>query len=261
MLEINFLQQDNESFVNAPVLLNLTQLKTGNFVLSNLGDYYRLKTVLSNWQKTLSTIQNLEEKYNMFLETNKNIHKDKIENSSFWKDFPSESISNFALDTFVVESKTEEDFSMVLDIKDKEKSFFDEKNYKKIKKINYPYGNRVFIGCGNGYLLEYSMNEMKIVHDFGHILSSKICSMATTFDNKSLFVCGWKGDFREFDLSTRKQVNCFGIKVAYKCVVTYDNQFLIIAENESNCNLTKWSIQTKQPLHVWKSNVDKKVAS
>ena len=105
------------------------------------------------------------------------------------------------------------------------------------------------------------MNEKRIVHEFGIIIFGEITSMATTFDNKILFVCSKNSDFREFDISTHNEVNTFEVKSPTLCVVTYDNQFLIITEGRFNCNLTKWSIQTKQKLHTWARNVDLYVMS
>ena len=60
-------------------------------------------------------------------------------------------------------------------------------------------GNQVFIGCVNGSLYEYSMNEKRIVHYFGNFEEDAIMSMATTFDNKYLFVCDYNS-FIEFDI-------------------------------------------------------------
>ena len=98
-------------------------------------------------------------------------------------------------------------------------------------------GNQVFIGCRHGSLYEYSMNEKRIVHEFGKILGFGISSMATTFDNKYLFVCDGN-DFIEFDISTRTQVNNFEVRSAVQCcVVTYDNQFLITSDENTNSNL------------------------
>ena len=71
MLEINFLQQNNESFINPPIKFSIVQLKNGNYVLSKSTDHYILKLALSGWQKKHSTIKNMEEKYNMFIESNK----------------------------------------------------------------------------------------------------------------------------------------------------------------------------------------------
>ena len=96
------------------------------------------------------------------------------------------------------------------------------------------------------------MSEKRIVHDFGQIFNDQYFnSMATTTDNKTLFVCSdIDGEFREFDISTHKKVNNFKVMNANCCVVTYDNQFLITAHKN---DLTKWSIQSKQQLYTWKS--------
>ena len=98
------------------------------------------------------------------------------------------------------------------------------------------------------------MNEKRVVHDYGQISNSGITSMAATLDNKTLFVCANGGDFREFDISLHKEVKNFDVKNAIYCVVTCNNQFLITAERRGKASLSKWSIQTKQQLHKWKSN-------
>ena len=116
-------------------------------------------------------------------------------------------------------------------------------------------GNQVFVGCSKGYLYEYLTKEKKIGRDFGQIASGGVSSMATTFDNKHLFVCDYKSRCRELNIRTHKQLNNFGVENAFRCVVTYNNQFLITSSHARNSKLTKWSIPTKQQLHTWISNV------
>ena len=127
--------------------------------------------------------------------------------------------------------------------------------------MKYPEGNRVFTGCESGYLSEYLINEGRIAHDFGKILPMAISSMATTFDNKYLFVCCSQGGFTEFDLSTYKEVNNFGVDDALYCLVTYDNKFLITTRGRNNAKLTKHSLQIKQQYHTWDSDVNEYVMS
>ena len=136
-----------------------------------------------------------------------------------------------------------------------------EKNINKNKIMKHPEGNRVFIGCLRGELYEYLINEKRISHDFCQILDDDIFSMATTFDNKYLFLCTAISGFREINIRTHKQVNKTGVENVWKCVVTYDNRFLITSTARENPKLTKWSIQTKQQLHTWNSNVDEYVIS
>ena len=134
-------------------------------------------------------------------------------------------------------------------------------SFNKIKEVKYPEGNRVFTGCSEGYLYEYSVTDKKVVHDFGQILNKTIVSMAKTVDNKYLFVSDDDGGFREIEIATRKQVNNFKIENARKCVVTYNNHFLFIAEDGKKCNLRKLSIQTNQQIHTWRSDVNEYVRS
>ena len=43
-------------------------------------------------------------------------------------------------------------------------------------------------------------------------MEQQIYPMATTFDNKYLFVFAMNGGFRDFDISTRNRVNKFGVE-------------------------------------------------
>ena len=45
--------------------------------------------------------------------------------------------------------------------------------------------DKMFVGCQDGSVLEFSMISKKIEHNFGKILNHPICSMAKTFDSKS----------------------------------------------------------------------------
>ena len=51
--------------------------------------------------------------------------------------------------------------------------------------IKYPEGDRVFVGCYDGYMLGFSMIEKKIVCDLGKIIANAIILMTKTLDNKS----------------------------------------------------------------------------
>ena len=51
--------------------------------------------------------------------------------------------------------------------------------------IKYPDGDKIIVGDFEGRLLEFSMVEKKIVHDFGKIMNVNITSMAKTLTNKS----------------------------------------------------------------------------
>ena len=134
-------------------------------------------------------------------------------------------------------------------------------NFNKNEIMKHPDGNRVFIGCLNGYLYEYSLKEKRIVHDFGKVADMTICSMSITLDNKYLLVCDKNGVFKEFHLKTYKQVKTFGVENADICVVTNNNQFLITSPTGSNGKLTKHSIQTKQQLYTWDKHANKEVWS
>ena len=98
------------------------------------------------------------------------------------------------------------------------------------------------------------MTGKKSVHK-QKVLDDVIISMAKTTDNKSQFVCGSHGDFKELDITTLKQVNSFNVKSAKCCVVTYDNKYLITAEDAEGCNIKKWSIRSKKLLHTWNSGI------
>ena len=51
--------------------------------------------------------------------------------------------------------------------------------------IKYHECVKMFIACVNGILLEFSMIENKVVHEFGRIPEGDIESMAKTLDNRS----------------------------------------------------------------------------
>ena len=229
MLEVHVLPEDNQSNANPPAKFHLTQLKNGNYVLANFSEHYRLQYVLSIWQKIHDTVQNSDEKYKTLLE--KSITGVNFENSAFLKDSPQQNVSNLKTDSFSLEMEKNYNV-MSLGVEGGQQNF------------EHPEGNRVFIGCAGGYLHEYLLNERIISHDFGQVLDGHISSMATTFDNKYLFVCSSNGGFIEIDLATYYRVNYFGVENAKQCVVTYDNQFLITAPNGKNAKLTKKSIQT-----------------
>ena len=119
--------------------------------------------------------------------------------------------------------------------------------------IKYLKDNKLFIAKNGGYLIEYSIIQKKTVHDFGRVfLDGEISSMTKTPDNKSQIVCDFYGYFKEFDISTRKQVSSFEVDSSKCCcIVTHDNKFLITAINELNCKLIKWSVRTKKKLYTW----------
>ena len=253
MLEINFFQQDNESLTNKPTKFTLSQLKNGNYVLSNFGDHYRLKSVLSTYEQKHLIIENIEEKYNQFLISNQKAFANLLEGSTVEKDFVSESDSNFTLDSFSVESKNDEYFNIMLNIKNNTKSISYEEYPNEVKKVKCPYGNLVFIGCEFGVLFEYSMNEKRIVRDFGQTFQENIYAMTKTFDNKSLFVSDCLGSFGEFDILTCKQVNKLEVKVLTFCVITCDNKFLVTSEYHEDTKteiLVKYSMRTKKQLYI-----------
>ena len=121
--------------------------------------------------------------------------------------------------------------------------------------------DRLFVGCSDGSVQEFSIIENKTVHDIGKILDNRIVSMDKTLDNKSLLVCDFYGGFTELDISARKQVNSFLVKSAIKVVVTHDNKSLITAKYERKCNLKKQSVRSKKQLYTWKSDVNEFVRS
>ena len=62
------------------------------------------------------------------------------------------------------------------------------------------------------------------------------------------------GTFKEFDITTRKEVSSFKVNNAVKCIVTYDNKSLIIVSNTSDLKvdqkIIKRSIRSKKQLHI-----------
>ena len=126
-------------------------------------------------------------------------------------------------------------------------------------------GKKIFVGCGDGSLLEFSINEKKTVPYKNKFSARQISSMVKTSDNKSQFVCSIQNlephNLFKFDIPTSKQVKIFSFPSARHCVVTHDNKFLITATDEDNNVLTKWSIRSNKQLHAWDSGVNQYVSS
>ena len=59
----------------------------------------------------------------------------------------------------------------------------------------------LFIGCLNGYLYKFSINDNQIIKQYGKIASNNIESMVITPDNKYLFISDMNGDVRMMDVS------------------------------------------------------------
>ena len=58
-------------------------------------------------------------------------------------------------------------------------------NSDKNTEIKYPDCIKLFVGCGDGSVKEFSMISETSVYDSDKILDNYIISMAKTFDNKS----------------------------------------------------------------------------
>ena len=43
--------------------------------------------------------------------------------------------------------------------------------------MKYPKGDRVFVGCTEGYLCEYSMSQKKVMHNYGKVFDGDVSSM------------------------------------------------------------------------------------
>ena len=121
---------------------------------------------------------------------------------------------------------------------------------------NYAKGDRVLVGCDDGTIFEHSIAEEKVVHTYDKKFNKGIYQMATTKDYKTLFVITDEEAFGEFDTVTHEQTNHFAIDSADMCLVTDDNKFLIIAKGGKNPKLEKWSLETKQVVHTWQTDLD-----
>jgi len=118
----------------------------------------------------------------------------------------------------------------------------------------------MFIGCHDGHLFEYLVNE-KATRYFGQVLNSPVTSMSKTPDNKCLFVCDHNGNFAEYDIATNQKKNNYQISNARVCVVTWDGKFLVTAEKGYYAKLSKWSIESKQQVHSWNSKFNSWISS
>ena len=251
MLEINFLQPENQPLTIQPAKFNLTQLENGNYVLSKFEDYSTLKSQILNWQKINSGIQDFQERYRIFVESNKKKITDIIQNYDFWINFRESLNYNDHL-----KSKLTEEFTFSLDVQIG-KQFPCAKQKKQLK---YPEGDRFFVEDAHSSLKEYSRIEKKIVYDFGNI-GTDVISMTKSPDNMSLFVCSIENSLKEFNIFTHKEVNNFDSPNFDFSVVTWDNQFLLTCEDYDNCTLKKFSMKTKQLLYTWNGIIDKTMCS
>ena len=57
-------------------------------------------------------------------------------------------------------------------------------SYKKTE-IKYLEGDKIFVECRDGFLLEFSMISKTIIHDFGRIKDKYISSVTKALDKKS----------------------------------------------------------------------------
>ena len=257
-LEINFLQKNQDSPPKQPIRFNLTILKNGLFTLSNFADYYNLFINLSEWIEKTNKLKNSEGKYDTFLRLNRKFVEDSIDNSIFWKDFPYENQVEKVSHSVALKSNFHSEASLLTD-RHLDISQFKDETKRNIEKL--PANNHIIFGCKQGHLYEYSVNIEKIVNDFGKSLNGPFWSMAATYDGKSLFLCDQSSGFKEFDLSTYKEVKNFNILNPERVVVTYDNQFLITTVYYEKDNLTKWSLETKKKIHTWSSNIIRTIYS
>ena len=135
------------------------------------------------------------------------------------------------------------------------------KNSDKNREIKYPAGSRVFVGYNHSSMLELLTIPKTTVHDHGIVVDGAMTCMAKAPDNKSQYVSGFHGDFKELDIPTLKQVNSIPLKIAGYFVVTCDNKTLITATPKDQSVLTQMSVRTKKILQTWKSNVSVPICS
>ena len=83
----------------------------------------------------------------------------------------------------------------------------------------YPDGDRMILGFEDGSLSEYSSKLGEILHDYDRVFDD-VFSMAKSLDNKSIFVCSYNMEFKEFDILSHNEVNNFKVWPASYCVVT-----------------------------------------
>ena len=103
--------------------------------MADLSDHFRLKSILSEWQKKHNLIQKLEQKYKKFLENNSKVVE--IENATFWKDIPNEGDLNAELDSISFDSKIDKSFDLASGINNKE-------NLNGNIKLNFPEAKNNF---------------------------------------------------------------------------------------------------------------------
>lgn len=124
-------------------------------------------------------------------------------------------------------------------------------------KVKYPKCDRIYIGTGDGCVIEYSITRKKVIYESGIVFKNgQIHSMVITHDKSSLFLCAQDGFCKEFKIATRKWTNSYAIKNAIVCTVTKNDEFLFTASTQKTNNLSIWSIKTKQLINAWSSSVN-----
>ena len=85
----------------------------------------------------------------------------------------------------ICDSIKEKDVVHLENIVHPENTVHPEKNIDKNTEMKCHEGDRLFVGCYDGSVLELSMNQNNIVNELVEILYGMITSMAKTYDNKS----------------------------------------------------------------------------
>ena len=146
---------------------------------------------------------------------------------------------------------------MSIDLRGDQQMVLQKKDFGNNKIMKHQKGNQIFCHDYNNNLYEYFLNKerMDLIKIFNGI------TIATPINNKYMIVKNIGGGFKEINIRTHKHVNNFGLEKACQFVVTYNNKFLFTILYGTNVKFTKYSIQTKQPLHTWDSDVNHKVES
>lgn len=162
-LIVPMFQQDGKTLAEQSLEYPLTELESGNYVLTGCWEVLRLKNDLVDWTEKYHQYD-LPTLYGDFLDKHKKL----------------------------LDYCNDDEQLKLVELQKPEES-----STKK-----YPNGDQLFVGCDDGSVFEYSLNQKKVVHDFKKIFNTEITSITTTIDNKALLVCGADGGFKEFEIPT-----------------------------------------------------------
>merc|ERR1711874_101591 len=176
MLDIKLLDQTENNFSEQSNLFNLTKLKNGNFVLSNFVDYYRLKSVMTEWERRHKYITHAESTFAKLLEPIK--LDDKLVTNDYFHNTPNDDFSFIDYDNF----KLETSFNKV-DSYDLQKTHNQARDY-----IDNNFGPKSYFATGNLVKEDSAVGRAEMKPKKNSLLQSKFKCSDGNFYSKEQYV-------------------------------------------------------------------------